>query len=48
MKTIRVCYTVLDIINVPDNLTDEEIEEECKMHWYDVEMNYNDMEWEEA
>ena len=47
MKSIRICYTILDVIEVPDDLTDEEIEEECEMHWHDVELKYNDLEWEE-
>ena len=25
VKTIRICYTILDVIEVPDDLTDEEI-----------------------
>ena len=46
MKEIQITYTILETILVPDELTDDEIEEECKQHWYDTEMNYNDLEWE--
>jgi hypothetical protein len=48
MKTISITYTILDTIEVPDNFTDDEIEEACEMHWYDTEMKYNDLEWEEC
>ena len=46
MKTVRICYTILDVIEVPDEMTDEEIQEFCEQNFYEVEMNYNDVEWE--
>lgn len=48
MKTIRVTYTVLDVIEVPDDYTDEEIKEALIDNW--TEFNgylISDMEWEE-
>ena len=47
MKTISITYTILDTIEVPDNFTDDEIEEACVQHFHDVEFGYNDLEWEE-
>lgn len=46
MQTIHITYTIFDTIEVPDNLTDDEIQDECRDHWYDVEMNYSDLEWD--
>lgn len=48
MKTIRVTYTVLDEIRVPDDYTDKEIEWALIDNWT-IDSNYliSDMEWEE-
>lgn len=47
MREIKVSYTILDIIEVPDDATDDEIEELCEQNWYDVAKDYNDLEWGE-
>lgn len=48
MRDIQISYTVLDIIQVPDNATDEEIWEICNRNWQyklDDRIEWNDMEW---
>ena len=49
MKTIRVCYTVLDLIEVPEDATPEEIDKFCRNNWdefCDI-LIVNDIEWED-
>lgn len=45
MRTVYVDYTVLDIVDVPDDLTDEQVEKLLRENAPD---NYNDMEWSYA
>lgn len=48
MKFIKVTYTVLDVIEVPDDYTDEKIERALIDNWTDFsDYLINDMEWEE-
>lgn len=48
MKTIRVTYTVLDEIRVPDDYTDVEITEALIDNWTEFNGSLiSDMEWEE-
>lgn len=49
MKAISIRYTILDIIEVPDDLTDDEIQAACEENWSGYECNicYNDLEWSE-
>ena len=47
MREIKVSYTILDIIEVPDDATDDEITERCMENWYDIDKDWNDMEWGE-
>lgn len=42
MRTVYVDYTVLDIVEVPDNWTNEQVE---KLLRENAPANYNDMEW---
>lgn len=42
MRTVFVSYTVLDIVDVPDDWTDEEVE---KLLRENAPADYNDMEW---
>lgn len=42
MRTVYVDYTVLDIVEVPDNWTNEQVE---KLLRENAPTNYNDMEW---
>lgn len=43
MKKVFVNYTVLDIVEVSDDWTDEDIE---KLLQDNAPANYNDLEWE--
>lgn len=43
MRTICVNYSVLNVVEVPDDWTDEEIE---KLLLENAPANYNDMEWD--
>ena len=43
MKEVFVSYTVLDIIEVPDDWTDEKVEELLQNN---APIGYNDLEWE--
>lgn len=45
MRTVYVDYTVLDIVDVPDNWTDEQVE---KLLRKNAPEGYNDMEWSYA
>lgn len=47
MKTIYISYTILDIINVPDNCSDEEIHEIVEEHAMDLGIYQlvNDFDW---
>ena len=49
MKAISICYTILDIIEVPDDFTDDEIQAACEEKWSEYECNicYDDLEWSE-
>ena len=49
MKVISISYTILDIIEVPDDLTDDEIQAACEENWskYECTISYNDLEWGE-
>ena len=49
VKIVRVCYTILDLIEVPDDFTDEQIEEACLTNWkeYNGILTPNDIEWED-
>lgn len=42
MRTVYVDYTVLDIVEVPDDWTNEQVE---KLLRENAPANYNDMEW---
>lgn len=48
MKQIQISYTILDIIEVPDNWTDEEIDEAVSNNAYDLGIwgMIDDAEWE--
>lgn len=43
MRTVYVSYSVLDVVEVPDDWTDEEVE---KLLESNAPISYNDMEWE--
>lgn len=43
MRTVYVSYSILDVVEVPDDWTDEEVE---KLLEDNAPINYNDMEWE--
>lgn len=45
MRTVFVNYSVLDVVEVPDDWTDEEVE---KLLEDNAPVNYNDMEWSYA
>lgn len=47
MQTIYVSYTILDIINVPDECSDDEIQETVEGHAMDLGIRQlvNDFEW---
>ena len=45
MRTVYVDYTVLDIVEVPDDWTNEQVE---KLLRENAPANYNDMEWADA
>ena len=48
MKTIYIYYTIFDTINVPDNCSDDEIQEIVEEHAIDLGIyrHVNDFEWE--
>ena len=48
MKTIYISYTILDTINVPDNCSDDKIQEIVEEHAMDlgIYQHVNDFEWE--
>lgn len=43
MKRVFVSYSVLDIVEVPNDWTDEEVEQLLQDN---APANYNDLEWE--
>ena len=49
MREIQVSYTILDIINVPDDCSDDEIQETVEGHAMDLGIYQlvNDIEWNE-
>lgn len=51
MEKIYVTYTIIDTIEIPDDATDNEINEICEQNWQtklDNRANWNDMEWDYA
>ncbi|MBQ4122268.1 hypothetical protein IJD44_00865 [bacterium] len=50
MREIQVSYTILDIINVPDDCSDDEIQETVEGHAMDLGIYQlvNDIEWNEV
>ena len=47
MREVKVEFTVLDVIEVPDDFTDEEITERAVEFWYNnASIPFNDLEWD--
>lgn len=48
MKRIQITYTIIDAIKVPDNWTEEEIDEAVSNNTYDLGIwgKVDDAEWE--
>jgi hypothetical protein len=47
MKEVQVTYTILATIEVPDDFSEEEIQQECVNYYFcAAEMGYNDLEWD--
>lgn len=47
MRKVHVAYTILDTIEVPDDWSDDQIQELCVENFYNgnVIIEFNDLEW---